>query len=197
MKNHYALTGNIGSGKSTIAHLLLLMGIPIYNSDNEAKKFLAQRSVIDQLSTAIGMEILDNEHRINHSKFAALIFENPSFLEKANTIIHPLVMADYQKWKSENNQTPFTIFESAIIFEHQFESHFDGVIDVYCPDDLAIERAVKRGFQSLEDVEKRLSRQMNTELKKEKADFVIHNYGNHSLIAQVLSISDQLSTKSR
>ncbi|MEI6346961.1 MAG: dephospho-CoA kinase [Bacteroidota bacterium] len=195
MSNKVALTGNIGSGKSTIGHLFSLMGIPIYNADNEGKKFLFQASIKEAMVDIIGENILDKEHNIIFSEMAKIIFENDVLLSKVNAVIHPLVIADYFEWEKLQNTAPFTIFESSIIFEHHLESNFDFVVDVYCPDEIAINRAIQRGFQSEIDINNRLKRQLNTEIKKSKADFVINNYNNFSVIEQISTILPLLCTE--
>ena len=188
-----ALTGNIGSGKSTVAHLLSLMGIPVYNSDNEAKKLYFREDVVEKIVYVVGKQILDISNSINFTKLANEIFSNNSKLNAVNKIIHPLVMADYNKWNTKQKNAPFTIFESAIIYEHHLESYFDSVIHVYCPDEIAINRATLRDHKSIEEIKLRLNRQIDTEIKKEKADFVIRNHQNYSVIQQIALIYTQLS----
>jgi dephospho-CoA kinase len=187
------LTGNIGSGKSTVAHLLSLMGIPVYNSDNEAKKLYFREDVVEKIVFVVGKQILDISNSINFTKLANEIFANNSKLNAVNKIIHPLVMADYNEWNTKQKNAPFTIFESAIIYEHHLESYFDGVIHVYCPDEIAINRAVLRDHKSIQEIKLRLSQQLDTEIKKEKTDFIICNYQNYSVIEQMLLIIPQLS----
>lgn len=195
MSNKVALTGNIGSGKSTIGHLFSLMGIPIYNADNEGKKFLFQASIKEEIVNIIGENILDKDRNIIFSEMAKIIFENDVLLSKVNAVIHPLVIADYFEWEKLQSTAPFTIFESSIIFEHHLESNFDFVVDVYCPDEIAINRAIQRGFQSEIDINNRLKKQLNTEIKKSKADFVINNYNNFSVIEQISTILTLLCTE--
>ncbi len=193
MSKHIAITGNIGSGKSTVAELFHLFGIPIYNADLEAKKILNTPTVVEEICAKIGYDILNSNHQIDPRKLANILFSDPSKLEMVNKIIHPKVIDHYKKWAEAHNNSPFTLFESAIVYEHNFNSFFDGIIVVYCPDYLAIERASRRDNTQKEIIQKRLNNQISAEIKKEMADYVIFNYDNFSIIAQCLELFKRLS----
>ncbi len=193
MRKQIAITGNIGSGKTTIAHLFNLMGIPVYNADMEAKKILNSPTVIQEIAAVVGNQVLNEHLQIDHKILASIIFSDPVMMEAVNGIIHPKVIEDYKQWTKTQDKAPFTLFESAIIFEHKLEVYFDAIILVYCPDEIAIIRASKRDHATTESIKKRLKAQMSSLLKKEKADYIIHNYDNHSVIAQSLEIFEKLS----
>jgi len=195
MIRNVGITGNIGSGKSTVAHLFELMGIPIYNADKEARKFFLDPAVIHDIIEIAGNRILDKQQQIDRRILAEILFSNPELLSAVNHIIHPRVMKDYLQWSKMQNQAPFTLFESAIIFEHGLETNFDKIINVDCPENIAIMRAAKRDHQTEEQIKSRLAHQMNSKIKNQKADFVIYTDDRHSVVAQVLSIYTELSTK--
>lgn len=195
MTKKIGITGIIGSGKSTVAHLFELMGIPVYIADMEARKLFLKPDVIDEIIKITGTEILDAQQQINRSMLADLLFSNSEMLTAVNHIIHPRVITDYQQWSLTQNQVPFTLFESAIIFEHQLESNFDAIINVSCPETMAISRAVKRDHQTEEQIRSRLSHQLSSEIKNQKSDFIIYTDDRHSIIYQVSAIYSQLSSQ--
>jgi dephospho-CoA kinase len=190
---YIGITGNIGSGKSTIAHLFRLMGIPVYVADNEARKFFSEQAVINDIVRIAGSRILNDQAQINRNILAEILFPNPELLSAVNRIIHPLVLADYHLWSINQQQAPFTLFESAIIFEQRLESNFSTIIDVYCPEDLAIKRASKRDHETEAQIKLRLSHQLNAEIKSKKSDFIILNDERHSIITQTLALYNKLS----
>ncbi len=195
MSKHIAITGNIGSGKSTVARFFKLLDIPVYNADIEARKFLAFPEVITEIKTILGNHILDNQGQIIKSEMARIIFNNKDKLEAINKIIHPRVIADYKEWSHKFNHPTFTLFESAIIFEHSLESYFDAVIDVYCPEEIAVKRASIRDGVSEDLIKERLKNQLNSEIKRDKANFVVYSNDKQSIIKQVLDIKSKIELK--
>ncbi len=195
MSKKIAITGSIGSGKSTVSRLFEIMGIPIYNADNEAKTLLTSPEVIDKIVAITGNGIIDHSGLIIKSELAQVIFNDKEKLNSINKIIHPKVIANYLEWVELNKNKPFTLFESAIIFESNLESNFDAIVDVFCPDEIAIKRASARDGVSEELIKKRLKNQMNSEIKRDKADFVVYNNGKQSVIEQVFSIKSQIEQK--
>lgn len=193
MSKKIGITGNIGSGKSTVSHIFELLGIPIYVADIEARKFQSNRAIINKIASIAGTEILNNEKQIDRGVLAKILFSNQEKLNAVNKIIHPLVISDYEKWHCKNQDAPFTLFESAIIFEHQLESNFDLIIEVYCPLEIAISRASIRDKQPISEIKNRLAHQVSFEKRESHADFVIMNDEKHSILAQVLKIFNSLS----
>ncbi len=189
---HYAITGNIGSGKSTVCSVFEIMGIPIYYSDARAKGLMSNnQELINSLKSLLGDDVYNDKNQLDRAKMASIIFKDRDILEKVNAIVHPAVRKDYLKWRAEQN-APYTIQESALTFEIEAEKYVDGVLLVYAPEELLIERSMKRGNVSREQVIDRLSKQMDQELKKEKANYVINNSLGVSLIKQVILLHEIL-----
>ncbi len=188
-----ALTGNIGSGKSLVAKVFSILGVPIYYADFEAKKFLTEKSVIDQIISFTNNDIVDINNKIIPEKLANIVFEDKNLLLKLNSLIHPLVISNYKNWLSENKNYSYCIMESAIIFESNLENYFDKIFLVHCPKDIAINRAMKRDNITKETILQRSNNQIESEEKINKADSVIHNYNNFSVLNQVFEIHNKLS----
>lgn len=186
-----AITGNLGSGKSTVAKIFGVLGAPIYHADDEAKKFLKDREVIRRLVNGFGDTIL-HEGQIDRKKLAGFVFNDPEALRFLNRIIHPLVRRDLRKWLDRHTDHPYIIQEAAILFESGFNKEFDKVIVVTSPVETAIERVIERDKISREAVLSRMENQWPQDKKVEKADYIIENNGYKLVIPQVLAIHQQL-----
>lgn len=137
------ITGGIGSGKSVVASLLALSGIPVYIADEESKWLTNNSPVIREKLTALfGPEIYTNEG-LNKKLLASHIFNNPEQLQQVNQIIHPEVNRHFSAWV-ERQTSPLCAIESAILFESGFYKVVDISLMVYAPRELRIERALGR-----------------------------------------------------
>jgi len=178
------LTGGIGSGKTTVASLLAIEGIPVYIADEESKKLSDTSLVIrEKLTDLIGKDIYTG-NGLNRQRLASLIFGNPVLLEEVNKIIHPVVQEHFLQWCSKQTNE-ICIIESAILFESGFDKIVDIRLLVYAPIEKRIERVRSRNNLSYEEVKKRINNQLSDEVKKELADFTIYNDDLQALIPQI------------
>lgn len=186
------LTGSIGSGKSTIASLFRVLGIPVYIADIEAKKFLNDPDVILRITAIAGDDVLTSEGEIDRRVLAARVFGDPEKLQELNSIIHPRVREHFMEWAEIHQHSPYIIQESAIIFESGFYTMFDLIIVVSAPEEERISRVILRdGFQR-EEVISRIENQWPEYLKIEKANFEIKNSDVDMAIPQVLKIHKEI-----
>lgn len=181
------LTGNIGSGKSTVARVFSRLGIPVYHADAESRKFLSEESVIYRIRESFG-DVFEADGTVDRKKVASVVFSDSSKLSLLNSILHPLVREDFRKWISLMNDVPYVIQEAAIIFESGFRNEFSKVIHVSCPVDEAYQRVIRRDGLSLEQVKQRAAFQMDEKEKAAISDFVIINDGHNLVIPQVLEV---------
>lgn len=181
------LTGNIGSGKSYVAEILLAMGYPVYHADREASLLMQSPDVIMHLIDRFGMDILAPDGLPDRKKIAVKVFSDPASLHWLNHLIHPLVMADWLKWITRQQPAGFCFMESAILFEHHLDKYFDGVILVTAPEELSLQRVVDRDHATPDQVRARMAHQWPAEKKKTLADCVIENDGETLLMPQILA----------
>ena len=186
------LTGNIGSGKSTVCKIFELLDVPVFYSDLEAKKLYKRNDVKLQLKHQFGKAVFKGSE-VDFKKLASVIFSNKASLDFVNNLIHPLVFEAYGKWLDNHSDSSYTIHESAILFEHHLEKRFDKTIVVYCPEEIRIQRVMQRDHVSPEEVKKRISNQLSDNLKNEKADFVVTNDGISMVIPQIMEINGLLT----
>ncbi|MFZ5553761.1 MAG: dephospho-CoA kinase [Bacteroidota bacterium] len=186
------LTGNIGAGKSTVAQVFCELGFPVFEADAESKKILESDSSLHlQLKQQFGEEIF-TENIPDRKKMAALVFTDQEKLHQLNSLLHPLVQKRFATWCSEQ-KTEWVIKEAAILIESGTYKNCNKIILVTCPEDIRIERVMKRDSVSRTQVEARIKNQMSEEEKKKMADFVIVNDGDHLLIPQISIILEKLN----
>jgi len=186
------LTGNIGSGKTVVAGVFSTLGIPVYHADEEAKKFLNDPAVKNEILKHFGYGVLTNNHEINRRSLASLVFTDGHALQRLNSILHPRVKQDFRNWTLRHADKYYVMQEAAIIFESGFRAEYDYIIHVSCPKEIAIDRVMKRDKIDDHSVLRRMQFQMDDAEKAGLSDFVIHNDGSIMVIPQVLSIHHQL-----
>lgn len=190
------LTGNMGSGKSTVASLFGCLHVPVYHADEEAKKMYLREDVLKETLSIAGGQILDRTGNLDHKALARVAFSNPQILESLTGLIHPLVLENFREWAGQYTHVPYIIHEAAIIFESGFRSEYDQVIHVSCPEKIAVERIGKRDSLSGEMIMQRMRFQLSDREKSTLSDFVILNDGSTLVIPQVLKIHQVLSERS-
>lgn len=189
------ITGGIGSGKSLVSRLLESMGVPVYISDTETKELMVTNlSIREELIALLG-EGVYVDGVLNKSLLASYIFTNPEHAKQVNDIVHPRVKIDFIRWVQSHVEVPIVAIESAILIEAGFAGEVDVIVMIYAPEEVRIERAVKRDSTSREWIERRIRSQMSDEEKRKQADFVIVNDGETPLIPQVLELINLLSSK--
>lgn len=168
------LTGGIGSGKTTIANHFMAVGIPVYIADDEARKIMQSEAIIDDIQKTFGTAIFE-KGVLNRQKLAEIVFNNPDKLKLLNGIIHPAVKKHFENWISNHNQTPFIIYEAAILFESGSYKNCDKIITVTAPLETRIQRVIQRDNTTRENVLKRINMQWDDNQRIAKSDFVVEN----------------------
>ena len=168
------LTGGIGSGKTTIAKWFLEKGIPVYDSDTEAKKLINDDNELRMKISSLLGENAYVDGAYNRKFVAAQVFENPQLLEKLNAIVHPAVFDHFNRWV-KNQKANFIIKEAAILFESGSYTACDLIISVVSKEELRVERVVKRDGLDPKQVYDRIRNQWTDEQRIEHSDFVINN----------------------
>lgn len=189
----FGITGGIGSGKSVVSRLLQIMGVPVYVADTESKALLdSSKGLQEALSENFGRNIY-KDGRIDKKLFASIIFRDKAKLQEANRIIHPFVKQHFFDWIGIQQMAGKKVVatEAAILYESGFDEFVDKVILVYTPLETRIERTMFRDNVSREEVIARISNQMSDEDKIKKADFVVRNDGEESVIQQIVTIFQQ------
>jgi dephospho-CoA kinase len=187
------ITGGIGSGKSTVAKVFEVLGIPIYDADSAAKRIMNEDEQLrEQLIQHFGPETYTNGI-LNRKHLASLVFNNPGKLELLNSLVHPVTIRDSERWM-QRQTTPYALKEAALIFESGANANLDYVIGVSAPDALRIHRTMQRDQVTRDEVLARMRKQIKQAIKMRLCDFVIVNDEQQAVIPQVMALHQQLLT---
>lgn len=186
------MTGGIGSGKSTVAKIFESIGIPVYYADKEAKRLMNKsQSLKHDIKQLLSNEAYHKNGRLNRKYIAARVFKDKALLQRLNGLVHPAVRDDFESWAKQQD-SPYVLEESALIFEINGQSYFDATILVITDKETRIERVIKRDKTNRKSVIDRMNNQLSDEIKIPLADHIVSNNGDISLIKQVLHIHKQL-----
>ena len=172
-----AITGGIGSGKSTVCRALSeISGAPIYDSDRRAKEIMATHPEVRQdLVEFFGEEVFEGGV-LNRPLIASQVFGNEEKLQRLNAIVHPRVVADFELW-AESQRGEYVILESALLFTSPLVGHYDLAVVVDAPIELRIARCVTRDGATAEQIRRRIESQMPAEEMRARADLVVEADG--------------------
>ena len=192
-----AITGGIGSGKSYISHILQEYGIPIYNTDDEAKRLMVSDEGIRRDLVALLGEEVYVQGTLNKSLLASYLFADAENASRINGIVHPRVKLDFCRWLEQHTDKEIVGMECAILFEAGFDDAVDAVVMVYAPEALRVERAMKRDHATEAQIRARIAAQLDDEEKRKRADYVIYTDGSIPLDSQLSTLIAQLKLENK
>ena len=180
-----AITGGIGSGKSTFANFLVEQGHPVLFADDISKEILANDPDIrNEIIKEFGADSYNGKN-VNKKFLADKIFSNLNKLKKINAILHPRVRKRIDFISKEYIKTKNIVFvEAAIIYESKIEKMYDFVVLIVADEKLRMKRITKSKKISEKDFISRSQNQLDDEVKKKKADFIFVNNGSKSELKQ-------------
>lgn len=186
------LTGGIGSGKSFVSQIFAELGIPVYNSDVEAKKLYIREDVKAKMKEKFGQNVYLSNGQINKVYLANIIFNDRKALDYVNSIIHPLVKEHFEQWLNKQIDVQYIIKEAAILFESGAYKETDKIIAVTAPLELRIKRVMLRDKTDKEIILSKIEKQLPDEEIIKRSDFHIINDEQRALLPQILKIHEQL-----
>ena len=192
------VTGNIGSGKTTVCKIFEGLGLDIYYADAMAKRLYQTDSELKEAVIKLfGHDSYDVEGQLVRRVLSDAIYRDPHLREALNELVHPRVFADFKVWCDQKRALgkPYVIKEAAILFESGADKTVDLVIGVLAPLSLRLKRVIDRDGESEETVKCRIQSQMPQEDWAERCDYLINNDGNVLLQEQVLMIHEALMAR--
>lgn len=183
------ITGNMGSGKTTVCQIFEQLGIPVYNADSEAKKlYLTHVGLKRGVLELLGDSAYFTDGSLNREWIKEAIFSDNAKREALNKLVHPLLLEEFNAWCIQKNdgKTPYILKEAAILFESGSYRDLDFVIGVLAPKPLILERIMHRDSISARETSKRLKAQWPDKKWQALCKYTILNDGKAPLIKQVL-----------
>jgi dephospho-CoA kinase len=185
------LTGGIGAGKSTVAHIFEVLGIPVYHADQEAKRLMQTNPALIE---KIRMAFSDKAYAdgiLDRKFLSSVVFNDKEQLELLNSIVHPFTIQDGKDWMKKQT-SPYAIKEAALIFESGSQGEFDSIIGVFSPTTLRIHRTIQRDQVEREKVLHRMEKQLDESIKMKLCDHVLINNEQSLLIPQVIDLHQKM-----
>ena len=190
-----AITGNIGSGKSWACELWSQrLDIPVYNSDDAAKQMYFLPEVRDKLIKRFGDAFYLSKNEINRKLIADLIFSDETAQHDLEGILYPALFVDFEHWMKQQD-APYVLFESALVFEKRLEKHFDAIVTVSASEATRLRRVMEREHCDEATVRARMAKQWPEEGKRLLADYVIWHENDdedEALMKQIMEVHRSL-----
>ena len=190
-----ALTGGIGSGKSTVGQIFAQLGAIVIDSDQLARDVIERGSIgFNEVVTKFGDETLKNGE-IDRQILASLIFKDPAKRSELEQITHPLIRRAFAKMVSSASPDSIVINQIPLLVESNHDYKFDHIITVSASESIRTDRLIKRGLTN-EQIKQRMQAQATDQMREGIADSVIVNEKSEQEITdQVEKIWEQLSSK--
>ena len=174
--------------------MFMVLGVPVYMADDEAKKLLAENTEVRQkVIDLLGEQAYKNE-KPDRTYIAEMVFNNKNLLASLNKIIHPAVKIHFESWYASQN-SPYVLKEAAILFESGGYKDCFAIITVTAPEEIRINRVILRDKTTEEAVRARMKNQWMDDKKIELSDFVIQNISLEKAQNQVRKIHHELLKK--
>ncbi|PHM31132.1 dephospho-CoA kinase [Xenorhabdus innexi] len=187
-----ALTGGIGSGKTTISNIFSSLGVPLVDADIIAREVVAPGSpALQSITEHFGSDILLSDGSLNRVVLRQKIFAVPAEKQWLNSLLHPVIHAETQRQLNQIN-APYAIWVVPLLIENNLIHLADRVLVVDVPPEVQISRTITRDGVSREQVESILAAQVGRNERLEKADDVIFNdQKEQDLTARIAELHQQ------
>lgn len=185
------ISGNIGSGKSYVCKIFNQLDISTFHSDEETKKLYFLPDVKKEIIGRFGEEVYFADGSLNKKLLSYHLFQNPEALKFIETLLYPKLNQVFDEW-CEQQSSEYVLFESAILFEKNFDKQFDKIIFVSAPENIRLQRAMQRDKCDEDNVRSRMRLQWDEETKISKSDYIINNDGIEDIMPQIVKINSEI-----
>ena len=175
------LTGNIGSGKTSVGEILRELGCPVIDADREAHRtYRAGSDTWQEIVDAFGRDIVTSDGEIDRQALGSKVFEEPEELARLNAIVHPAARARVERRLTEFSQDGYewATVEATLLIESGWRDMVTQLWVVAAPVDLVVARLEVSRKLSEEDIRSRIAAQMPAREKMALADEILYNDGN-------------------
>ncbi|GMK39029.1 dephospho-CoA kinase [Paenibacillus sp. CCS19] len=175
------LTGGIACGKSTVSAMLTELGAHIVDADRVAREVvLPGEPALQAIVEKFGQAVLSEDGTLNRPALGSIVFGQAERLRELEAITHPAIrqrMREQMEQAERLEANPIIVADIPLLLETKQQSSYEGVIVVYVPHHVQLERLMNRNGLSAEEAERRIGLQMDIEQKRSMADWVIDNSG--------------------
>ena len=175
------LTGNIGSGKSTVARLFAERGAVVIDADADARRATANPVVLREIAATFGQDLV-TDGKLNRTRLGAVVFADPAARARLNAVVHPWVSREREaRVAALNAGTPppaVIVHDVPLLFEVGLEAEMDKTVVVDAPLTLRLARAAARSGLTPDELRARDAAQLPPAEKVRRADFVLRNDGD-------------------
>lgn len=169
------LTGQTGSGKSTVSKMLLKKGFCVIDCDMISRETTEKGSpVLLELARVFGEEILCKDKSLNRKKLAQIAFSTKENTEILNNITHPPIFKAI-KSKISQNEGKIIVLDAPTLFESGADKLCEKIISVVADEDIRLNRILSRDNITLQQAKLRISAQSDSEFYIKRSDAVIYN----------------------
>lgn len=182
------ITGGMGCGKSTVVTEFECLGVPCFVADRLAATYYDDTSFLQELRALMGDSVFRADGSADKQAIATLVFADNGMLQCLNALVHPRVMADFERFCTLHADKPYVLFESAILYDYGFDRLMDCVVCVYLDLPERLRRLQERDGVGEERLMSRIANQMPAEEAMMRADYVILNYEGNPRRRQVTYI---------
>ena len=186
-----AITGGIGSGKSTVSHALEAMGFIVYDCDSQAKRLTdCSPEILSRIAAEISPTALNDDGTLNRKALADIVFNDSSSLGCLNAIVHSAVLNDIRQWiECHRNSQALLFIETAILYQSGLDKLVDEVWHVEAPKNIRLTRVMQRNNLIAEEVEARINAQDSFRPEElHPRIFTILNDNTAALLPQIKSL---------
>jgi len=191
----WGLTGNIGSGKSTVGRMLMARGIPVVDADRVAREVVEPgRPALREIASRFPGSVRA-DGSLDRKALAARVFADAAERAALNAIVHPRIAEEVARRMAAlaASGEKVAVYEAALIVENGLHRGLEGLIVVTAPPEVQIERLRRRDGMTEEEARARIASQLSADEKARAAAVVIENGGSEAeLVAQVERLIERL-----
>jgi dephospho-CoA kinase len=181
------LTGGIGSGKSTVAKILQIMGYPVFDADAEVKELYKTSVPLQNVLVSLFGEAVIRNGQVQKDYLAQGLFGNDTLRHALSKALAPILQEHFEQWCARTGQD-LVIKEAAILIESGSYKNCEYIIQVTAPANLRLQRVMHRSGLTEEEIKQRMASQMSDEQRKPFCDATLINDEITALLPQLLQL---------
>lgn len=191
-----ALTGNIASGKTSVARIWRELGARVIDADELARRAVEPgMPALAAIARRWGDRVLDDSGRLDRAALREIAFADPAERARLEAIVHPEVqrLREGELGAAESAGAPLVVADIPLLFEVGMEHQFDLVVLVHAAEDVRLERLVRERGMEPGEARRMIQAQMPSERKRPQAHILIENEGSlRDLNARAREVWDEL-----